>query len=60
MKCISLNFAGALCLLCLAACQSEPAISGGESGGRAEASVSEERVEFTALAGPGQHVQAAE
>lgn len=39
MKCVSLNFAGALCLLCLAACQSEPAISGGESGGRAEGEV---------------------
>lgn len=31
-----------------------------ESGGRAEAGVSEERVEFTALTGPGQRVQAAE
>ncbi len=30
-----------------------------ESGGRAEASVSEDRVEFTALTGPGQRVQAA-
>lgn len=31
-----------------------------ESGGRAEASVSEERIEFSALTGPGQRVQAAE
>lgn len=31
-----------------------------ESGGRAEASVSEERVEFSALTGSGQHIQAAE
>jgi hypothetical protein len=30
-----------------------------ESGGRAEASVSEERVEFTALTGPGQRAAAA-